>query len=244
MPWLSHHRWLVCVFVTLSVLDLLLTWRLVEAPHSRVYEANPLAAAVLLRFGWLGLGVFKTVCVASGLGAIVLVNRWRPALGLRLLGLLCPALLGVVGYSAALLAAGPSDRVTQKILEREAQRGVVLDRELQLGQDYGDLCRQLGYELAAGNVDLQAALRTLNAYLTRTGYNPCRQLHPFCRGLNDQECLAALLVRQAGFAREEHPEMAPCLPLLAKQFRTLCHCPLPEFASESHEAPAKEPEAA
>src|SRR5262245_2234718 len=90
--------------VLLQGVDFLLTWTLLEGGvRSDVYEANPLANAILVRQGWQGLAGFKAVCTGIALGAGLLASIRRPAVGLRLLAVECVVMLGVVGYSAALL---------------------------------------------------------------------------------------------------------------------------------------------
>src|SRR5262245_39554998 len=83
----------------LQTADFVLTWLLVSGQvHRDVYEANPLANAVLARGGWVGLGAFKLSCAALALGTALLVWRLRPATGARLTGVLSLAMLLVVGY--------------------------------------------------------------------------------------------------------------------------------------------------
>jgi hypothetical protein len=94
---------------SLEAADLLLTYLLlVGGGRPGVYEAYPLAAAVLLRHGWAGLAAFKALCSAVALAAALLVCRRDAAAGARLLAGLSAVMLTVVGYSGALLARSPA----------------------------------------------------------------------------------------------------------------------------------------
>jgi hypothetical protein len=94
-------------FVLLQGVDFSLTWALLESGvRTDVYEANPLANAILARKGWLGLAGFKLVCTGVALGAGVAASIRRPAVGLRLMALEVLAMAGVVGYSALLVHGG------------------------------------------------------------------------------------------------------------------------------------------
>lgn len=95
--------WLVVGMVVLQGMDFILTGLLLSGQvRMDVYEANPLAQRILTAGGWLALATFKALCTLVALAAAVLVLRWRPETGRRLLAGLCLVLLGVVGYSAAL----------------------------------------------------------------------------------------------------------------------------------------------
>lgn len=69
------------------------------------YEANPVAAAWLDLYGWVGLGTFKALAAVAFLAAVVLVARRQPRAAVGLVGVNCAALLFVVGESCRLLAA-------------------------------------------------------------------------------------------------------------------------------------------
>src|SRR5947209_1176746 len=137
--WVGRSRWrlLTAAFVGLSLLDLVLTWRLVGGTGGAVYEANPVAAAVLSRFGWLGLSLFKAGCVGVALGAIGLVGWLRPGLGSRLLSFACPALLGLVSYSVVLVAVNNMDSAsTASLLREEAERAAHLQEEFEKSKSF------------------------------------------------------------------------------------------------------------
>src|SRR5262249_53420370 len=115
---------LACCLVLLQGADLSLTYLLLARPQPDVYEANPLAAAVLTRHGWAGVGAFKLLCCLVTVAAALLVCRRRAAAGARLLVGLCLVMALVVGYSGALLAwpPGPPPEVS-----RLAEQGAHLD---------------------------------------------------------------------------------------------------------------------
>src|SRR5690348_9681039 len=81
---------LAVTFIGLSVLDLVLTWRLLQTPGACFYEANPVASSILEWGGWWGLGLYKLACAATVLGVIALLARWRPRLSRLLLAAACP----------------------------------------------------------------------------------------------------------------------------------------------------------
>ena len=63
------------LFAVLGLLDLLLTWYLLQGSPGRVYEANPVARLWLNRFGWLGLAAFKTSLVVLVISLVVVIAR-------------------------------------------------------------------------------------------------------------------------------------------------------------------------
>src|SRR3989442_1605336 len=95
-PTLVRLRPWMIAFGVVSLLDLGLTWLLV-AGVAGAYEANPLAADILERFGWGGLALFKLTCVGVTLTAVYAV-RTR-ASSRRLLQVACLASGAVVIYS-------------------------------------------------------------------------------------------------------------------------------------------------
>src|SRR5262249_29974471 len=110
--------WLAMGLVVLQGLDFGLTRLLLSGEvRDDVYEANVLARCVLGRGGWVGLAAFKGLCTLVTLGAALLVLRWRPPTGRRLLAGLCLVMFGVVGYSAALASgvASPGQREMARI---------------------------------------------------------------------------------------------------------------------------------
>jgi hypothetical protein len=74
------------------------------------YEANPVAAAWLDLYGWVGLGAFKALAAVAFLGTVVLLARRKPGAAVALVGANCAALVFVVGESCRLLAAAEPER--------------------------------------------------------------------------------------------------------------------------------------
>jgi hypothetical protein len=98
-PWTPFMLYLV-----LSLVDLVLTWMLVQFSDGQVYEGNPLAGAWLSQFGWPGLVAFKLLALLMVSSVTVLIVRRRPLTGTRVLAFACLVMVGVVLYSYHLLA--------------------------------------------------------------------------------------------------------------------------------------------
>jgi hypothetical protein len=92
------------LYVALSLLDLLLTWMLVQYSEGKVLEGNPIAGAWLARYGWPGVAIFKLMALALVTGVTVVVRRRQPHTADRLLTFGCLVVAGVVIYSYYLLA--------------------------------------------------------------------------------------------------------------------------------------------
>src|SRR5262249_34409238 len=93
-----HYRKLMA-FGFLSILDLLMTWRLVQASGGQIYESNPVASAWLSTYGWQGLILFKS-CMVVLIGLVVLlISLHRPDYGGRILIFACSVTAAVVIYS-------------------------------------------------------------------------------------------------------------------------------------------------
>ncbi|HZU37937.1 MAG TPA: DUF5658 family protein [Gemmataceae bacterium] len=99
----SLRRWLLILYLVLSVADLFLTWLLVQDSDHEVYESNPFAGAWLTRFGWSGLLIFKAILVISVAILCLAIARSRPRWSLLVLVLGCAVTGGVVVYSWTLL---------------------------------------------------------------------------------------------------------------------------------------------
>jgi hypothetical protein len=99
------HPFKQVLFAVLSLADLFLTWRLVAATGGQIYESNPIANWWLTRLGWLGLGMFKLFMTVTVAGLTVVISRFRPQVGGRVLGFACAAVAVVVAYSCYLYGA-------------------------------------------------------------------------------------------------------------------------------------------
>jgi hypothetical protein len=110
----------LALFVALSVTDFAQTYALIHTSDGSVYEANPVAAVWLERYGWDGLAVFKAATVAVLVGAVALLarrNRWAAT---GVIGFACAAVLSVALHSQRLLADVP-DSAAEKAAEVERQ---------------------------------------------------------------------------------------------------------------------------
>lgn len=90
------------VFALLSVVDFVTTAALLLTKPGG-YEANPVAAAWLDRYGWRGLAGFKSLSVLVVLLALGMVCRRRPKAGAAAVTVACAALLAVAVYSRHLM---------------------------------------------------------------------------------------------------------------------------------------------
>lgn len=102
----SRHSVRIVLFLILSVLDLLLTWRLLRQGDGCVYETNPLANACLNSFGMSGLVCYKLATVANTLALCSIISLYRPAASRFVLTFACCVLTGVVLYSSYLWGFG------------------------------------------------------------------------------------------------------------------------------------------
>lgn len=154
---------LLGILLALQGADLVLTWNLLTGARPDVYEANPIALAMLQRFGWVGVALFKGFTSGLAVAAVLVLVRYRPAAGRRVLGGLCLVLLGVVGYSGWLLAR-PVDPQFQEISELD-------DDSSSLTQKLDDLRvfavarTAICADLLAGRVDVPTAVRRMSACL-------------------------------------------------------------------------------
>jgi hypothetical protein len=129
----------VCVltlvlFVTLSACDFLFTYLLVEGSDGAVYEANPVAASWLADHGWVGLAAFKALAVCVVIGAVVLIVRRKPAVGVAVACAACLATAVVNLHSHRLLTAAEAGathaRRTELVAAAEFDRHVMPVRRL------------------------------------------------------------------------------------------------------------------
>jgi hypothetical protein len=87
------------LFTVLSLVDLILTWALLNFAEGKVYELNPIALAWLVKYGWPGFVVFKFLGV-SLIGFIaVFVARHQPRTAARILTFACVAVGLVLIYT-------------------------------------------------------------------------------------------------------------------------------------------------
>jgi hypothetical protein len=222
----------VAAFSAVSLLDLLLTWLLLERAGG-AYEANPLAAAVLARLGWAGLAGFKAVAVAAVLALALAIGRRRRGAGLAVLRLGCAALALVVGHSLCLLARQAAGRAEDE-RALAAQEAAVRDRVRMAGQTARAAARrrELAAAVAAGQLDLSGAVEELAAYLREIGHDPLPYLRGCCGDLSADACLAAHVVREVGLEVQGQPARARRLFDALRRDFAAYHPTLPDFATE------------
>jgi hypothetical protein len=108
----------LALFVALSACDFALTYLLVEGSGGEVYEANPVAAPWLADHGWMGLAAFKLTAVLVVIGAVGLIARRKPAIGVAVACAACLATAVVNLHSHRLLAAAETSAVDTEQDER------------------------------------------------------------------------------------------------------------------------------
>jgi hypothetical protein len=156
---MPHRRKLV-LFILFSVIDLVLTWRLLDRPDPLVYEINPLARWSLERLGWAGLVSFKMGLVSVAALATVLVARRRPRVAGHILTFGCSAAVLVVGYS---LAVGWSTQHMQDahLLEAEKAHFDRQDDDLRKRNEYRAVLDRVAAEVAEDRCALNEAVKQL-----------------------------------------------------------------------------------
>jgi uncharacterized membrane protein len=98
----TFHPVRFALYVVLSLVDLALTYALIQQGDGEVYESNPIAEAWLSSYGWIGLALFKlAIIVIVGLVA-AFVSLSRPRTGGHILTFACLAVAVVVTYSVHL----------------------------------------------------------------------------------------------------------------------------------------------
>lgn len=93
----------LCLYVALSIFDLILTGEVLRLSGGKIYESNPLAQTWLQDYGWPGLVFFKVVMLLLVSSVAVFVSVRKPATGTRLLTFACVVVGLVVVYSWYLL---------------------------------------------------------------------------------------------------------------------------------------------
>ncbi len=88
--------------LAVSVLDVLMTYVLLRQGF-HFYESNPLARWFFVRWNMAGMVGFKFLLIALAIAVSEFVERRRPNLGRKVLGLGTVAATGVVAYSLFLL---------------------------------------------------------------------------------------------------------------------------------------------
>jgi hypothetical protein len=189
------------LFALLSAADFALTWWLIETPDAQTYEANPVAAWWLARFGWHGLACFKAAAACLVLALATVIARRRPLVASRLLRLGCLCLAAVVAYSTALAgtdALGREDAATTVARVNEELEDVNRGarEEYRRKEPFRALMEQLVEEINAERCTLAEAVERLMAL---QGRDPdlLRTLEKFYPDLPAQQQFACWLVCRA-----------------------------------------------
>jgi hypothetical protein len=197
MVTLRRHWRTATLFALLSAADLALTLGLLRQGDGEVYEANRLAAAVLSRYGAVGLAVFKGLFVVLAGCLVGVVAVYRPRAASSLATFACVLVGAVVLHSAALCcrlaAQPPSARGSLAALQQETRR---LEAVARTRREFGTLLQRWTDELAAGRCGLPEALNDL---LTSPLAREPGFLDSFraVGGKSDADCLAAVVVNGA-----------------------------------------------
>jgi hypothetical protein len=193
------------LFALLSILDLSLTWRLLELPGSRIYESNPIAAWWLAQHGWLGLVGFKGGIALLVLGLTIAISYRRPRAAGRVLQFGCAALFLVVFYSAALCR--PAQMWSEQSAAIASKR-IFLEREMRMGREYRRVLDEALGELLAGRCGLAAAVARLAE--TEKGRDPkwLELLANMHQGRTNAENLAVNLIINGAVVPDRGPEAA------------------------------------
>ncbi|MCI0353538.1 MAG: DUF5658 family protein [Acidobacteria bacterium] len=225
-------------FAALSLLDLYLTWLLIEHTGGCIFEANPFAASVLDNLGWWGLGGYKLACTSTVLVLTAVVSRYRPRLGRLVLVSSVWALVGVTGYSLSLWASPAwASEELRDFYALQAQSDALEQERLDV-QLYAHTSMRLANELAQGQTSLARATEELKHHLAELSYDPLKSLRFRYPGLSDDACLAASLVRGAtANLREEAKRCDAQMHRIAEQFQSCYRAPLPAFAQFQRAGP-------
>ena len=214
-----------------AAFDWLLTWVQVEAGLAS--EGNPLAAAVLDRHGWWGLGLFKMALTLLVVLLALVVCRRRAAAARRILQASCGILAAVLAYHALLLGRAAAEPSPRQTIAQQQVLSATLDWQLQRLRNYDQKVDELADLIISGRRTLRQATEELNVFIAGLGYiPPCMHFRAFCPGLNPRACLAAHLVMGAGFLVRDDPERARSLLSRLRTEFAAYHPVVPRFALE------------
>lgn len=95
-------KWESVAFVTVNVLDIILTYILLTSTTGLFFESNPFARYVLERWSFSGMIVFKLGLVLLVMLNCYIIARQRPDVARLVLAFGIVTVFGVVGYSSYL----------------------------------------------------------------------------------------------------------------------------------------------
>jgi hypothetical protein len=234
--------WKLALFLGLSGLDWLLTWRLMHNGSGLVYEGNPIANWWLASGGWQGLAVFKFGVAGLVGGLCVLISVYRPHTARKVLTFACSVLVVVVLYSSSLAgymgAPGPRSETDRlRFLEKS---GLVLEEQFHGVKEYQTLRRELGAALLDGRYSLREAVDRLAA--SPMGRQPrwLKILHMHYPDLDDEQCLAANLLEFTRDVSRGDPATAAVMARLEGDFQAGYGAPPPHnwYSSQVHDGSA------
>lgn len=201
------------LFVLLSLVDLSLTWLLLNfGGGGAIGEANPAARWFLLAHGWAGMAAFKAITVVVVLLSCSLLQRFRPQLAGRVLAGCSGVVAAVVLYSC--LLTGYLGLVTHHIDISDAVLvdGTEADDELALVDDSRSEIlgtrQSLVIEMLEGRYTLARAVQELEGVLMMD-MEILEELKARYPERSDLECYALLLAEDVASELVHRPERAP-----------------------------------
>jgi hypothetical protein len=218
-----HHPRKVLAFGLLSLADLYLTWRLLQAEHGRVYESNPVASAWLESYGWFGLATFKALAMLMVVALAIIISRHRPRTASGILWFACTATAAVVIYScilAGMFGVGPG-RLQADEVQRAEEHGLWLDHKISKEREYMILMSQLAKDLIGQRCTLVEAVDRLVVCDKAQNQRWLGMLHQRYPDYSDKECLAIHLGYHTLVRLSENPaRMERLARRLESDFRT------------------------
>ena len=227
------------MFLGLNLLDLALTCWLIRPGSAELREVNPIAGWCLRGWGWAGLASFKVAMVVLATGLFVVIARYRPGTGVRIVNMSCLAVGLVVVYSGYLIASNGQAVVEMRRQEEKEEQ--LLQRGQQILADRAVL-HGLARDLAARRSTLPEACARWRQYKPD---DPVwlRRMHANLGCQSDGACIAIVLMRNAVEAVEKDPTAARRLAgRLAAEFEAQFGSPAPElrlrYTTEAGDGPA------
>ncbi len=217
------HRRRLLLFLLLNLLDLLLTWRLLQP--GAVSEGNPVANWWLLSYGWPGLIGFKAAMVLLSAGLLTVVARRRPLAGSRALNVACVAVGAVVLYSACLLGRHHESIAA---LRQARQQEAEADRKGARLREFAAFQKRLDADLLSRRCSLGEAVARL-AHTEQARDRAWRvTVRQSCPCPSEEECLAAYVLRHAVMSKSDDPAAARrAARRLKAEYRTTFGAPPP-----------------
>jgi len=196
------HPGKLTLYISLSLVDLLLTYRLLQAGGGRIYEGNPIANAWLVAYGWRGLVIFKIVAMLLVGCLAAYVSLYHPHKGGHILQFACCALGLVVIYSCSLMRV--SSPRPEKMEEIEPQ----MDQAIAANREYYTLFHHLLGDLANQRCTLNDAVDKLQQCKKVRAGKYCKLLRERHPNFPYRDCLAMELVQGVSSLLRDDPPKA------------------------------------